>query len=578
MLRRSTPSRGTRSHSSRSARDRGAVATLLAVAAVPVLVSMCAIGVDLSRLHAEGERLQQAVDAAALAGAVLLPTNPAGARSQATDVLRRNVREAALDRAEASSQRPTRIAVQAHLRVPTTFGSILGPGAFTIRRSAEADYAAELLMASACNVLGNEAMSPVGGGAGQDSVGTRACAGQSGQYWLNISGEFTNKSRGDAFASRWCTVPDAPPVIDGCDPPSGRISPPGENTEYRPGGYDVVVRTPASGSLQIQGYDLGFVPAGDECAGFVVPDGTRRDPLAGAQTILANEYVAQPGATNPRYAPGNSPYCTGDGHVGAGQGATAAPARNMTTTVVVRGPLTVPSEPTSGPQLCSLVIPGVDGYTERMATLLRPGAGGARGAMIRRTFHRWADICPARLTAVAGEYAVSVRTTSGGGQNRFALRANLTGEGSAGLTVSPLRRVSLFANVPAGTSRWPMVRLDSSAAGRTVGLRLFDVGDAAKAVTVTVDDDERRAAWSSCRLSGSLNGSKSPCSFSAVATTTGGRWLRIDMDVPRSYRCAADADPTRCWLSVRMSSPSTQHDTTTWVAEVLGDPVRLVAR
>lgn len=539
-------------------------------------MAMCAIGVDLARLHAEGERLQQAVDAAALAGAVLLPTNPTGAQNQAADVLRRNVQAAALDQATAAGQRPTRIVVRAHLDVPTTFGALIGPRSFTVRRVAEADYAAELLMASACNVLGNEAMNPIGGGPGQTPVGTAACAAHAGRYWVNISGELTNKSRGDAFAARWCTVPDAPPVIDGCNPLSGRVSPPGENTDYRQAGYDFVVRARAAGSLQIQGYDLGFVPAGDECAGFLGGDGVWRDPLAGAQAVLTNEYVTRSGSTNPRYASGNSAYCTGDGHVGAGQGATSSPARVLTTTVVVRGPLSVPSEPTSGAQLCSLVIPGVDGYTERLAALLRNGAGGARGLLIRRTFHRWADVCPTTLPVAAGDYAVSVRTTAGGGQNRFALRASLTGEGRTSLTVSPLRRVSLYANVPAGTSQWPIVRLDSSAAGRTVGLRLFDVGDAAEAVTVAMNDDERRAAWPSCRISGPLQGVKSPCSFSAVATSTGGRWLRIDLDVPRSYRCAADADPTRCWLSVRMRSPSIQHDTTTWVVEVLGDPVRLV--
>lgn len=557
--------------------EEGAAAVLVAILALPVIVGLCAIGVDAVRLHLAASRLQTAVDAAALAGAVLLPTSPQGAASQASRALGAGLRSATLVSAKPVAGRPTRLRVVASLVAPTSLGALIGPRSFTLSRAAEADFAAPLIIASPCNVFGNELMSPAGGGVGQAPVGTGACGAGAGQYWANVSGELTNKARGDAFSARWCTLPDAPPIIDGCSPATGRITPPGTNLEYRGSGYDFLIRVPRAGSLSLQGYDLGFVPAGDECTGFVDAAGVTHNPLLGASAITSNEYVSTTQPPNPRYAGANGPYCAGDGHVAGVQGATGSPDRVATTTVVVRGPLQVPGTPGSGPVVCALQVPGVDGYSEKLASLLKRGVGGARGLLVRRTFHRWAEICPSRLGVSAGEYVVTVSTAAGGGQNRFALRASLgSAAADAGLTVSALERVSLYANVPAGTSVWRVLRLDSSVAGRRIRLRLFDVGDAAQAVTVTIEDADTGVPWPACQVSGALTGERAPCRIQTVSGVTGGRWVELQLDVPSAYRCAADTDMGRCWLRARMSSPSVQHDTTTWTAGVAGDPVRIV--
>jgi len=46
--------------------------------------------------------------------------------------------------------------------------------------------------------------------------------------------------------------------------------------------------------------------------------------------------------------------------------------------------------------------------------------------------------------------------------------------------------------------------------------------------------------------------------------------------IDSGYRCSDDRDPATCWVRVRLTTPAAQQDTTTWRAELEGDPVRLV--
>jgi hypothetical protein len=45
--------------------------------------------------------------------------------------------------------------------------------------------------------------------------------------------------------------------------------------------------------------------------------------------------------------------------------------------------------------------------------------------------------------------------------------------------------------------------------------------------------------------------------------------------IPEGHTCD-EADPNGCWITVLADFPGGVADTTTWAAEIIGDPVRLV--
>jgi len=72
-----------------SERDGGYVALLVAVA-LPLFLILAGLALDVGNWYLQAERVQRAADAAALAGAVYLPTDPTAANAAATNLAARN--------------------------------------------------------------------------------------------------------------------------------------------------------------------------------------------------------------------------------------------------------------------------------------------------------------------------------------------------------------------------------------------------------------------------------------------------------------------------------------------------------
>jgi hypothetical protein len=49
----------------------------------------------------------------------------------------------------------------------------------------------------------------------------------------------------------------------------------------------------------------------------------------------------------------------------------------------------------------------------------------------------------------------------------------------------------------------------------------------------------------------------------------------MGIPIPYDYSCNY-ADPLGCWLRVNFAFPAAVQDTTTWTAQLAGDPVRLI--
>jgi hypothetical protein len=249
------------------------------------------------------------------------------------------------------------------------------------------------------------------------------------------------------------------------------------------------------------------------------------------------------------------------------------------TVIRVYNPSPSASQPLAGGQACApLVLPGWDGTTKLADAL--DSTNPAYDPLLAQTFRRWDTICTITAPQL-GDYVVRVVTQGGGGQNRFALRADTGDVGSnANVSVSALGRESLFNSVPAGTTDFYLARLTSGAAGHVLRVGFFDLADATQPVQVTLlqpDSDTPFDTCSSIPEAGATgHGPLSGCTVTTTSATNGGLWQVVTVPIDPSYRCSDDRDPSVCWVRVRLTTSAGQEDTTTWRASLDGDPVRLV--
>jgi hypothetical protein len=567
-------------------KESGAVAVLVAMLLV-VFMGCAAIAVDLGREQVVAAQLQKAADAGALAGAVYLPGDLPTAQSVAKSVALQNVRVGLAGPVTVTSvvgARPTQLVVTVSGPMTFVFGQAIGISGTTVTRAATADFAGPTPMGSPCNVFGREDMA-ANGESGQSSVGSSNCAG-AGTYWVNMAGYDVNKARGDAFAAGWCTDPDDGKGIDGCSIPNSTAANPGTNTQYDPNGYVYTVRVTQPGLLTLQGYDMAWVATGDHCS----------DNLAGASGVT-NSFVPTAADAKVRYATGDSAYCTGDTQAGYPEGDDSI----LSTRVTVRNPAATSINPLDGTPLCNpLNLKGWGVQYDAPSTYARPnpkvitplnlsallnGKSPSYDSTLAEYFHRWAPLCPGSVWVTPGDYSIQVQTFNGGGQNRFAIRASLS-SGNQYVSVFANGKESVFNNVNNGTSEFFLVRLGSGTASHTLTLGFFDMGDATKPVSATVlqPDSSTLAAgqpWPGCIGIGPTGGPApgsglSQCTVTTTAATNGGRWQYVQVPIPANYECNQDADQSKCWVKIRLTTAAAQADTTTWTASMDGDPVRII--
>jgi hypothetical protein len=572
-------------------RDSGYVAVLVAIA-LPLLVVLAALAVDVANWYAQAQKVQQAADAAALAGSVYLPLDPVTARASALDYARRNgygagAAAGATVTAVQLENLPSRLQVTITTAVHNVFGAIFGRPTTLITRTAVADYAGPLPMGSACNVFGEE---PVG--VGDVHLGSRACDG-TGDYWLNVAGPSTVKDTGDAYQASVCRPGD-----DGC---LGA-----QNLQYQTQGYLFVVTSTVSQPIDLSVFDPAFVPVGAQCTD---PD------LAGAAAITGAVVPDAPVryATGP-HGGGAQDFCTGDTLFTPGTGTW--PSQGMgdgqpvTTSFDVRGPFDG-TDVASAPVIagCSRQFKGYGGVgvTLDLAAMLDQ-TNPAFDPVLASEFRRWVSLCT--VQASAGErFVVQIRTNvalgqdpaaaagdpnlPGGGSNRMALRAS----GGADTTVAAFQRMSIHANSHDAQTTFYLARVGSGSAGHLLQLSFFDIGDAPTAVSGTLTvlappdavdtatgqplrfdttDSQGRAL---CQGAGVVVGDLPACQVTSVAGPGGsqfkGRTEIISITLPSTYRCN-DADPLGCWVTVAYVFDGGVFDTTSWSAALDGDPVRLV--
>ncbi len=547
--------------------EQGYVAVLTAVLLIPLL-GMAAFAVDVGQWYVTAREAQRAADAGALAGVTRLPGDPQGAFATAKDFAGRNGFVDAEEDSEVTARLengPTKLRVTVSKTAPTTFGRLFGVTDTTITRSAVADYAGPVPLGSPCNKYGND---PDPG-----DTDSSVCD-DVGQFWANVGSPGASKRSGDAFQNGSCS---------GEDQCAG-----GTNTDYDPNGYfySVTLSQPVD-NLVIEAFDPALIHVGDRCEASSLDGAADLGRSAAPRVNASDRYSHDPAG----------PYCTGDidfGKVGKGY------QHQVATSFTVRDPGASAWDPLSYPARTDCVgtgsYPGYNGVlSEALNTThasygRRPNASpdlvdvASRDGYVASVFRRWVPLCTI-ARAEAGTYLVQVKTNGLGadeasGHNRFALRAFSTTQPEAKelISISGFAKMAMYANLPDADTRFYLARVPSGAAGQILNVQLFDVGDSTRPGTIRVlAPPDSGVTFTDCRGVGVRNGVLSDCALNGVRSTYNGKWQIISVPIPVAYRCD-DLDPTDCWVRLQYdygdgNQPS---DTTSWGANIEGDPVRLI--
>ena len=588
--------------------ESGVVAVITALLAV-ILFMMAAIAVDVARWYAEGERLQRAVDSAALAGVPYLPAYPAKADEAARANLRLNgftAAEAAAAQVTPDDSKRSRLIVTSTNTIPNIFAVVMGFDTQDLTRTATADFAADANMGSPCNVMGNEPPDSTGG-----RVSSALCP-PTPNFWENVAGPAAPKRNGDRYATRACSSPDS-----NCDS--------GDNIDYYGGtttagesvpgqSYYIYKITPSRAvTMQVQLYDPMFVEVGDYCEKNLknTTDGlwdlgqTPNPFVTDAATRYAFGFAQGSGTGQVRTpAPTwSGRFCTGDVLFGGN-------ATDLNTSFALINP-TPTFNPLASSVICKEEFGGFSGDLTQALVRRRPNGSNnpAYNATVAQNFRQWVNMpCTISVPAtnVGRDYYLMVRTNlptsasnarmldpredsgvGGNGHNRYGIRVKVTGGGSsADVAVSALERMPIYANVKAGTTNFYLARVASGNAGSVMTVEFFDTGDASDVASIAiVDPDGNKPAG--CRAAGDVVPGVRPvsdlnttnCTLTNVRNSNGynGRIQRVEVPIPEDYACD-DENIADCWYKVDFTYGSgvIANDTTTWSVSLDGDPVRLV--
>jgi hypothetical protein len=186
--------------------------------------------------------------------------------------------------------------------------------------------------------------------------------------------------------------------------------------------------------------------------------------------------------------------------------------------------------------------------------------------------NQWAQLC-SLTNPPPGLYVLRIWSTGNlGGTNQYSVRATTSGGGDA--RVYGVNDISIFTN-QAGVSTLNLAEVIEDHAGKTLEVDLYDPGedDANAFMTVKMPDGSTaQCVWEAFNESGTSQGGDSgACRIQTSDGTSffNGEHLRIQIDIPDTYTCAAT-----CWWTMEIEN-SEPHDRTTWAARVIGNPVRL---
>lgn len=519
-----------------------------------VLLGIGGFSVDIGNWYLHAMRLQRAADAAALAGSVYLPNDFASAKAAAEANLKRNGSDGFDLLITQSSVHPTQLDVRVTEKINNYFTSLLGYKSITISRSASAEFRPYVPMGSPSNVLGIE---PITG----DSWEKASTKGKQNAYWLAMAGPQQDKGNGDRYSSGNCSSSTA-----NCNT---SLAIPNRNLDYTDGEQAYVIRIPDNvvGTLSVQVFDAVFAYVGDQCD---------QSTLTGASVY------------NSLYTSGNTPQCTGDQ-------LTNSSHIPSNTTISMYTPELSPSgsQLITTPSCQSKTFPG---YKGNIRDKVNPAAGTYDQDFVD-TFRKWYTVCQMYVdgATAGGDYLLRINMgpLNTAGINRFAIRvAMLNGSTVDVVKTSYLQifskgRLVVYARENSANVTFYLARINSAAAGNTMTVTLFDIGDAAGTTTLQLlpAEDAKNNGVSMSQYSGCMY---TPPNSAVYQPTSGGcritgitssvynaQIVNIQVEIPENYTCN-DADMNSCWTRLSAVYSANVSDTTSWEVTLDGNPVHLV--
>ncbi len=554
--------------------ERGYVLIMAALLLLPLL-AFTGFAVDVGAWYTYANRMQRAVDAAALAGVVWMP-NDEKAEQIALETAKANGFDDAATNVvvTVTPVGNRRLRVYIHDTNVKRYFSSLFVSNMDIERQALAEYVQSVPMGSPDNSLGN------------DPEKWSTSGYNKPYYWLNVASPLSTKVNGDQYTAGDCTG-----SFTGC---SGAT-----NLNYSEDGYFyrlTVDTKPASGNLRIQAFDPAFLQVGNTCTDSNLP-------TAGSTwNTQAATLVSQgaPADAVTRYAQGNNQWCVADTNFGG---------NTIKTTYIVRGPDNTPFDNGDNPVLCAKTF---GAYDESVYPLLNQSDGykdgniGPENMPFVSHFRRWVDLCQVNWSeVVVGDYLLQITSTadlsnppsslinfdpsvSTGGYNKYSLRAGFGDPASAtfptGINFFADGRLPIYVNQSgSGTvTNFYLARIVPEYAGQILELELFDVADGANAsLTIVPPADQTGTPLGGCTF---IRDASPPTVTTSSTCTQGGltnalyngRSLTAQIPLPENYGCNAGSD-LGCWFRINLDFGSgAPTDQTTWSARVRGDPVRLV--
>lgn len=577
----------------RRPRDRGFVLAWLATMMV-TLLGFAGFAVDLGHWYLTASRVQNAADAAALGGVVFLPSDLSTATDVATELAVSHGFDAS-GVTVSQGERSNQLEVAIDTDVDNFFVSLFGLTTTSIGRDALAEFEGPVPMGSPESYLGDDPES-----------------GNNPDFWMNNGSLRNNQANGDRFQAGNCNS-SAAPCVSGT-PSSGN---------YANNGYFFVVEVTASMAsepLVIQAFDPAFYEVGDVCerdqnaiwgqSGQEAADADALRAAVAAEPLVPAGWYDD---AESRYERGNTDWCTGDWRAGASTGGGGP----IDTTFIVRSPDDTPWLDSDNPVIdrpgCAPVQ--FEGYPEdwmddeTVWERLTPD-GDPNGEWrvdvdeqtFANTFRRWVTVCEIPAAQVQpGRYLLQVRTNSAlgaplvsdtsvdtWGHNRYAIRSGWgdPADGDTdGIRMYANGRFPIYANADSADTTFYLARVLPGATQRILNLTLWDISDGGSSGTLRIRppveatvDGANLDSFSGCtfeKSGGSWSTDSGQCSFSFSSSALNADLVTVGVPIPDGYDCD-ETSATGCWVYVEAPFNGSVNDTTTWSADIIGDPVRLV--
>jgi Flp pilus assembly protein TadG len=382
----------------RNAEDERGFVIVWMVVVLVVLLAVAAFAVDLVHAYANAQKLQNAVDAASLGGAIELPhaLDDSAAIARATALMAENdFPIGGPNQVVTLGQTgPNEVTVDVKHTFGTFFAKVIGVDALTVRRKGVAQYDPPVAMGSATNNLGDvPSCPPTSPPAVYPACVTGGLAAAQQHLWAQIQGPDAggHKAHGNPYTNHSC---DPGQPADGC---TGST-----NDEEDTRGQFFRIRNDQPGPLDIWIYDPGFVHTTPSCGA---------PPFSAPPPLSWNDGDPEHIARLVNY--GNTAFCPGDTQFGA----------PPTTTFRLLGPDATPDpDPTNNPVACDN---GGSPYT--FTGYDSPDTAHAQlpGDLTAQAWHSWWKLCtiPAAATLTDNEFLLEVKSPSGAGTNHFSILA-----------------------------------------------------------------------------------------------------------------------------------------------------------